>query len=266
MAVWNRKAQQYIWSVNENKSVQFSLCLVSWCVSGGARKHTVIHIQYSKSGIFWPHAWASCTELSGEAESYHCWSWVLDGHVLVISGIINTGCSAYSSREDTAKKYLVTASCVDVATFAGACSIPSRKETDHYRQIQCSVCCPPGSVNCGSVCGTWAQGALAAGSSVLRLGNIQVVPFVSSKASVPGMPTLFVEVLMFLEMNFQRTYQNASPPKHNSSRKEKSDRCHLIVLVVKTSFGYISHSESEGILPKVLPVCLGDSISDFWPV
>lgn len=77
------------------------------------------------------------------------------------------------------------------------------------------------------------QGVLAAGSSVLRLGNIQVIQFVSSKVSVPGMSSLFVKVLMFLEMNFLRTYQNASPPKHNSSRKEKSDKCHLIVLVVK---------------------------------
>lgn len=115
----------------------FLRCPEAYCYS-----HTVVKVE-SFGPTPGPLA-QSCLE---EAESYHCWSWVLDGHVLVINGIINTSCSTHSFREDTVNKYLVIASCVDVATLAGVHSIPSRKENDHYRQIQCSVCCPPGSVN-----------------------------------------------------------------------------------------------------------------------
>lgn len=130
MAIWNHKSQQYIWSMNENRNEfhkqKCSACVwlpnmflqVPWSI--------LLFTYSSKSGIFWPHAWASCTELSREAESCRCWPCVVDGRVLVINGIVNTSCSTCPFREDTVKKYLITASYIDVATLAVAHSIPRR--------------------------------------------------------------------------------------------------------------------------------------------
>lgn len=97
----------------------FLRCSEAYCYS-----HTVVKVE-SFSPMPGPLA-QSCLEKPSLIIAGH-------GHVLIINGIISTSCSTYSFREDTVKKYLVTASCIDVATLAGARSIPCRKENDHYR-------------------------------------------------------------------------------------------------------------------------------------